>query len=1146
MRPSRMAELRRGTVDMFYHGWNNYMEHGFPEDELRPITCKPLSRDRDDPTQIGLNDALGNYSLTLIDSLSTLAILAGGPVDDSGTGPKALGDFQHGVSELVRYYGDGRQGPTGQGLRAFGFDLDSKVQVFETVIRGVGGLLSAHLFAIGELPIAGYDPRGAAAGRRYHDGGDGDGDGDDDPLELPPIQWPNGFQYDGQLLRLAFDLGQRLLPAFYTQTGLPYPRVNLRHGIPFYTNSPLHGHPEAPSGDFVEQSRRREITETCSAGAGSLTLEFAVLSRLSGDPRFEQAAKRAFWEVWGRRSPIGLIGNGIDAEHGMWIGPHSGIGAGMDSFFEYALKSHILLSGNDAPNTTTATTRTPTAASHRRPSRTDWLDPNTMYEPLPTQLHSSDAFLEAWHQAHASVKRHIYTNRSTYPYYSNSHRVSGQPYTMWIDSLGAFYPGLLALAGEIDEAIEASLVYTALWTRYSALPERWSFRGNDVEGGIGWWPGRPEFIESTFYIYRATKDPWYLYVGEMVLRDIKWRCWAPCGWAGLQDVRTGEKQDRMESFFLGETTKYMYLLFDPDHALNKLDAPFVFSTEGHPLIIPKRQRHAVTARRSAGRLRKSTTSTSVTTTTSTTTTTTTTKKTNRSSMSTYAYLDETFTDMCPVVRPSNPLSGSVTAARPDLFGVSRFTGLHKAPNVHGPLEAVQVPDKRLGHRVMHRPTSNHTLFPWTLPEELLPPDGMCTAPPHRAISWIEFPTNDAVSSVMSRFGTSLSWLDHQGPTVRNLEGLRLQLEKMKRPAASTTRYNDDGEQDRQQEKVQTETWRITHVGPTELGQHESVFFYAEHVRNIVDEAFTVLRDPDVISIRLMVDSTPDNPETSRVIPPASGDNNSNTTSTSTNSSATQQQQQQREGEEEEEEEEAEEEEESESFIRSFLRVFSSVFEPSYTNAPSSTLDPVPAPKTYTWTAYTPTGPGAFPAPPVIDTPIPGSPPHNARDPLLNLPWRTIYMAGYACDEPLPDRAPKSHQVIVIRRGGCSFSRKLSNIPSFSPSPSSLQLVLVVNESSKSEEEEEDDDDDDDNSAHYPGEEDRRNKHKHKSGNKDKNGNKYKQGEPRGSMYHDDTRPLLDEEQRTPSGLRRPHPIPMVLVSAAPGDYDSVFSRAAGK
>lgn len=35
MRSDRLAELRQETVDMFYHGWNNYMDHAFPEDEVR-------------------------------------------------------------------------------------------------------------------------------------------------------------------------------------------------------------------------------------------------------------------------------------------------------------------------------------------------------------------------------------------------------------------------------------------------------------------------------------------------------------------------------------------------------------------------------------------------------------------------------------------------------------------------------------------------------------------------------------------------------------------------------------------------------------------------------------------------------------------------------------------------------------------------------------------------------------------------------------------------------------------------------------------------------------------------------------------------------------------------------------------------------
>lgn len=34
MRPDYLAALRRETVDMFYHGYSNYMKHAFPEDEV--------------------------------------------------------------------------------------------------------------------------------------------------------------------------------------------------------------------------------------------------------------------------------------------------------------------------------------------------------------------------------------------------------------------------------------------------------------------------------------------------------------------------------------------------------------------------------------------------------------------------------------------------------------------------------------------------------------------------------------------------------------------------------------------------------------------------------------------------------------------------------------------------------------------------------------------------------------------------------------------------------------------------------------------------------------------------------------------------------------------------------------------------------
>lgn len=43
MRPGRVRDLRQETVQMFYHGFDNYMEIAFPEDEVWPNKTMPQS-----------------------------------------------------------------------------------------------------------------------------------------------------------------------------------------------------------------------------------------------------------------------------------------------------------------------------------------------------------------------------------------------------------------------------------------------------------------------------------------------------------------------------------------------------------------------------------------------------------------------------------------------------------------------------------------------------------------------------------------------------------------------------------------------------------------------------------------------------------------------------------------------------------------------------------------------------------------------------------------------------------------------------------------------------------------------------------------------------------------------------------------------
>jgi mannosidase alpha-like ER degradation enhancer 1 len=71
-----------------------------------------------------------------------------------------------------------------------------------------------------------------------------------------------------------------------------------------------------------------------------------------------------------------------------------------------------------------------------------------------------------------------------------------------VDSLSAFFPGVMVLAGDIESAIRAHLVYWNIWRKFNAIPESW----DTATGGIGWggYPGRPEFVESTYYLYRVS------------------------------------------------------------------------------------------------------------------------------------------------------------------------------------------------------------------------------------------------------------------------------------------------------------------------------------------------------------------------------------------------------------------------------------------------------------------------------------------------------------------------------------------------------------------------------------------------------------------------------------------------------------------
>ena len=136
---------------------------------------------------------------------------------------------------------------------------------------------------------------------------------------------------------------------------------------------------------------------------------------------------------------------------------------------------------------------------------------------------------------------------------------------------------MLASSGHVREAVTHHAAYYKLWSTYGGIPERYNYQSKVPE--IAVYPLRPEFVESTYTLHRVTKDPFYREVGRQIMCDLEEHTRVACGYATLHSVQTKEKEDRMESFFLSETIKYLYLLFDDANVLHNKAWNHVFTTQ---------------------------------------------------------------------------------------------------------------------------------------------------------------------------------------------------------------------------------------------------------------------------------------------------------------------------------------------------------------------------------------------------------------------------------------------------------------------------------------------------------------------------------------------------------------------------------------
>lgn len=341
---------------------------------------------------------------------------------------------------------------------------------------------------------------------------------------------------DDVFLDKAKQIADRLLPAWDTPTGIPYSSVNLGDG--------RKNNPGWTGGSSV------------LADIGTTQVEFIALSQRTGNPKYQEKVENVIHQIHKIFPADGLVP--------IYVNPYTGrasskitFGAMGDSFYEYLLK--VWIQGN----------KTEAVRQYR----------------------------DMWEQSMEGLTSLI--KKSTPSSYTYIAERSGGSLIDKMDELACFAPGMLALGAQ-GYASDKSVKYMQLaeelaWTCYNfyqSTPtklagENYHFRvGQDMMVGTSWNIQRPETVESLMYLWRTTGNKTYRDWGWEIFKAFEAKCRVESGYVGLKDVNSGVKDDMMQSFFLAETLKYLFLLFSPPTVI-PLDQ-WVFNTEAHPVkIIPR-------------------------------------------------------------------------------------------------------------------------------------------------------------------------------------------------------------------------------------------------------------------------------------------------------------------------------------------------------------------------------------------------------------------------------------------------------------------------------------------------------------------------------------------------------------------------------
>ncbi|VVT45027.1 uncharacterized protein SAPINGB_P000613 [Magnusiomyces paraingens] len=474
VKPSISWEKRRDEVrDAFKISWAGYEKYAWGKDIYKPVS------------RTGMNMGPKPLGWIIVDSLDTLKIMG---LDDE------LERARSWVKNELNY------------------DMDYNVNTFETTIRMLGGLLSAHYLTEDDI-----------------------------------------------YLDKATDLANRLMGAFDSPTGIPYASVN------------LHSHAGIKSHTDMGASSTAEVA--------TLQLEFKYLSKLTGETLYWEKVENIMAVLDKNKPKGGLVPIYVNPDTGKYQGQLIRLGSRGDSYYEYLIKQYLQTDSKE------------------------------------------QIYKEMYDEAVEGIKKYMVAqsvpNKLTY--IGELPDGIGGNLSPKMDHLVCFVGGMLGIGAtgghnidtarrmkwttnqENDFRLAMELTRTC-YELYNKSPTGLapeivyfndaadSTKDFTVKRLDGHNLQRPETVESLFILWRLTKNPIYRQWGWEIFESFKEFALIPNSDAGFTSLNHVNKEsptfrDNMESFWLSETLKYLYLLFDDEHEEDLALDKIVFNTEAHPFPI---------------------------------------------------------------------------------------------------------------------------------------------------------------------------------------------------------------------------------------------------------------------------------------------------------------------------------------------------------------------------------------------------------------------------------------------------------------------------------------------------------------------------------------------------------------------------------